>query len=71
MKIENAKGQSPYARHHKAPYKYSDHYNRWLAAVERYGRYSEEALKADYNFRTVFGVPTKGVGFKIDGGFGA
>lgn len=71
MKIENSKGKSPYARHAKAPYKYSDYYDRWATAIAQYGRYSEQAMQADTRFRQVFGIPTTGINFRLGSSYDA
>jgi hypothetical protein len=42
MTQANSKGKSPYRRHNKRPYRYSDLYQRWRAAV-RSGDASEAA----------------------------
>ena len=55
-----SKGKSGYARHGKAPYKYSEHYHRWASAVATHGFLSEEAQAADRTFRRVFNVPATG-----------
>jgi hypothetical protein len=56
--IERTKGKSPYAKHAKKEFRYSDEYADWSVAVEKHGHDSEEASTADYKFRRKFGVPT-------------
>lgn len=51
------KGKSGYARHGKAPFRYSDEYHAWNRAVERFGHDSLEAADADAAFRRRFNVP--------------
>lgn len=51
--------RSPYAKNRKAPYKPSEHYERWNRAVGVAGAGidSPEAIEADARFRQVFDVP--------------
>lgn len=55
---KSATGKSPYAKHNKAPFRYSDEYFGWVAAADKHGLDSEEAMEADAAFRRRFGVPT-------------
>lgn len=51
-------GKSSYARKGKKPHRYSDAYHAWVAAGERHGYDSEEAIEADAAFRQRWGVPS-------------
>lgn len=60
MKIEAAKGKSPYSKHQKAPYQYGEHYQRWASAIGQAGATygSETAQAADAAFRRAHHIPT-------------
>lgn len=49
--------KSPYARHNKRPYQYSEYYQRWNRSVAESGIMSRETIAADAAFRKAFGVP--------------
>jgi hypothetical protein len=49
----NRTPRSPYAKHAKAPYKYSPAYDRWASATSE-----EERNDADAAFRRLYGIPT-------------
>lgn len=51
------KGNSPYAKYNKAPFKYSDEYYEWAAAVDATGIASDRTITADEKFRRRFNVP--------------
>lgn len=51
------KGKSPYAKYEKAPFKYSEEYYAWAAAMNRDGIAGQTTIDADIRFRNRFGVP--------------
>jgi hypothetical protein len=55
MNITASKGKSPYAKHGKAPFQYSDEYRSWADAVARND--TEATMTADVRFRRRFDVP--------------
>lgn len=57
VSITRGKGKSPYSKHGKKEYAYSEHYHRWARAVSE-----EDRQTADIAFRRAFGVPTFGSG---------
>lgn len=58
--IPNRKPRSPYARHQKAPYVYSELLRRWEAEVLRTGsNLTADALELDAAFRRREGLPAR------------
>lgn len=53
MSHKQTKASSPYARHHKAPYRYSEAYNHWASAGS-----DEAKAEADAAFRRIHNIPT-------------
>lgn len=51
------KGNSPYSKYNKTPFKYGDEYQDWAEAVAKEGIASERTIAADIKFRERFGVP--------------
>lgn len=58
MAQSERKSRSPYAKHGKAPYRYSEAYQRWAKSVGDAGAgiESEETYLADKAFRRLHGV---------------
>lgn len=49
------KARSPYKKYGKTPYRYSDTYRAWLAAVKKHGASSPEARHHAEEHRRKFG----------------
>ena len=53
---EQARGNSPYARQHKTPHRYSEQYYAWRSAAVSYGPGSPQAVHADHVWQRRFGL---------------